>query len=101
MNDGATPELEIQTTKAFDKKLSKLPQKIQELAEAAISKSGHPLLRKKKLHRSGDLKDNSYSIRVTYNYRAIVQVDGDAWSWYWVGDHEAYDRFTGESRRGG
>jgi len=41
-------------------------------------------------HRKG-----SYSVTITMQYRAIYVVDGEANVWYWIGNHNDYERFIG------
>jgi hypothetical protein len=33
-----------------------------------------------------------YSARVTRDYRALGIVQGEGITWYWIGNHEDYDR---------
>ncbi|XZN93294.1 MAG: hypothetical protein ACM65M_10925 [Microcoleus sp.] len=33
-----------------------------------------------------------YSARISNNYRAVGQLDGDTAIWFWVGSHAEYDR---------
>lgn len=33
-----------------------------------------------------------YSVRIDRNYRALGLLDGDAIHWYFIGDHDAYER---------
>jgi hypothetical protein len=49
---------------------------------------GHPSLRFKKIHSELPI----YSARISINYRAVGQLDGDTVIWFWVGSHAEYDR---------
>jgi hypothetical protein len=81
--------------------LSKLPQGIQELADAAFKKFSedplHPALANHPLDdtHKGKHRLLSRSVSVTMRYRAIYTVHGDDVVWYWIGSHEDYNNFTG------
>lgn len=88
-------------TKRFKDLAEALPSNIQELARAAYSTflvdpldpalSNHGLDDTKRgRHRKG-----SRSVAVSYRYRAIYVVDGDANVCYWIGSHEDYNVYTG------
>lgn len=88
-------------TAGFREQLSRLPEPIQELAEAAfrlfVENPSHPSLRHHALrdsdrsrHRAG-----SFSVSITMRYRAVYVRDGDTNVWYWIGSHADYDTFTG------
>lgn len=49
----------------------------------------HPSLHFKCISRS----ENIWSVRITRNYRAIGIFEGDTVTWFWIGDHNAYERF--------
>ena len=38
-------------------------------------------------------KEHIWSIRISLGYRALGIYEGDTVTWFWVGDHEAYERF--------
>jgi len=69
-----------------------LPQPVQQQARAAYrqfqSDPSHPSLRFKKVHSTLPI----YSARVSKNYRAVVQVEGNAVVWFWIGSHSEYDQ---------
>jgi hypothetical protein len=51
----------------------------------------HPQLRFKELrHHPGH-----WSVRVTYDYRAVCKRDGDIMHWVWIGSHADFDRDFG------
>jgi len=33
-----------------------------------------------------------YSIRITLNYRALALKEGGIFYWFWIGNHDEYDR---------
>jgi hypothetical protein len=49
----------------------------------------HPSLHFKCINR----EVNIWSVRVTRGYRAIGVLDGETITWFWIGGHDAYDRF--------
>jgi hypothetical protein len=49
----------------------------------------HPSLRFKCINR----QENIWSVRVTLGYRALGLWDGDTVTWFWIGGHDAYERF--------
>lgn len=48
----------------------------------------HPNLRFKKVHPELPI----YSARIDRNHRAIGVLKGETIIWFWVGDHEEYER---------
>jgi len=38
-------------------------------------------------------KENVWSVRLSLDYRAIGVLDGDTITWFWVGNHNDYERF--------
>jgi hypothetical protein len=51
----------------------------------------HPSLRFKRV----DPEDAIYSVRIDLNYRAVGWLEQDTVIWYWIGDHDDYDRLLG------
>jgi hypothetical protein len=49
----------------------------------------HPSLRFKCINR----EENTWSVRITRGYRAIGILEGDTVTWFWIGSHDAYERF--------
>lgn len=84
------------TTKSFRDLLSQLPIDIQEKANDAYlqfqQNLNHPSLRFKKVHSSLPI----YSARITKNYRAVGQLDGDVVIWFWIGSHREYERLLSQ-----
>ena len=48
----------------------------------------HPSLRFKRV----DDKESIYSARVSNDYRALGFLEGDMVLWYWIGNHDEYER---------
>lgn len=80
------------TTARFWKHYERLPKEIMQQADEAyeIWKTNpfHPSLQFKRV----DPKDPIYSVRVGLHYRALGWLERDTIAWFWIGDHEEYDR---------
>ena len=48
----------------------------------------HPSLHFKCINQA----ENLWSIRITRNYRALGIMEGDSVTWFWIGNHNDYDR---------
>ena len=51
----------------------------------------HPSLRFKCINSA----ENIWSVRITRGVRALGILDGDTVTWFWIGGHDAYERFFG------
>lgn len=51
----------------------------------------HPSLRFKCINHAEDI----WSVRVTLGVRSLGVLDGEAVTWFWLGDHDDYKRFFG------
>jgi hypothetical protein len=51
----------------------------------------HPSLRFKCINQEEDL----WSVRVSHSVRALGILGGDTVTWFWIGGHDAYERFFG------
>ena len=51
----------------------------------------HPSLRFKCINRP----ENIWAVRVSQGYRALGVLDGNDVTWFWVGNHDDYERFFG------
>ena len=84
------------TTTGFRRLFADLPEQVQQQTRGAYRQfkenPSHPSLRFKKVHPELPI----YSARITKNYRAVGQLDGDTVIWFWVGSHAEYDKFLGE-----
>ncbi|MFK7953282.1 MAG: hypothetical protein AB8B73_10590 [Ekhidna sp.] len=80
------------TTSRFRKLKEKLPKGIQLQADNAYNtwktNSNHPSLQFKKIHERLPI----YSVRITISYRAIGRLEGDVMIWFWIGNHNDYDK---------
>ena len=84
------------TTTQFRKSFAGLPKQVQEQTRAAYRQfkenSKHPSLRFKKVQPELPI----YSARVSKNYRAVGQLEGDTVIWVWVGSHSEYDKLLSQ-----
>jgi hypothetical protein len=48
----------------------------------------HPSLRFKKVSD----RDPVYSARISLNYRSLGLLEGEAITWFWIGNHADYER---------
>ena len=84
------------TTIEFRKLFADLPEQVKKQTRAAYRQfkedPSHPSLRFKKVHPDLPI----YSARITKNYRAVGQLDGDTVIWFWVGSHADYDKLLGQ-----
>ena len=84
--------MKSRTTKQFHLAFKKLPLQVQEQARAAYRQfkknPAHPSLRFKKVHQNLPI----YSARISKNYRAVGQLDGDTVIWFWLGSHKDYEK---------
>ena len=73
-----------------------LPREIRQLAVKAyqlwLKNPRHPGLRFKRV----DSDDPIYSVRIGLNYRALDWLEQDTMIWYWIGDHNEYERLVGD-----
>ena len=88
--------MKSRTTAQFRKAFAGLPKQVQEQTREAYRKfkqnPRHPSLRFKKVHSVLPI----YSARITKNYRAIGQLEGDTIIWFWLGTHTEYDRLLSQ-----
>ena len=85
-------------SRKFDKLLSKLPSKIQNLARTAYAQwCADPL------HNSLHFKPLDtpvWSARVGDHYRAWCWASPGEWMWFWIGTHEEQNTKVAELKRG-
>ena len=69
-----------------------LPAEVQDAAQKAYrlfrENPKHPGLQFKKVHD----REPVYAVRVTVAYRAVGLLENDEVTWFWIGNHAAYDR---------
>jgi mRNA-degrading endonuclease RelE of RelBE toxin-antitoxin system len=84
------------TTIEFRKLFADLPEQVQQQVRTAYRQfkedPSHPSLRFKKVHPELPI----YSARISKNYRAVGQLEGDTVIWFWVGSHAEYDKLLGQ-----
>ncbi len=51
----------------------------------------HPSLQFKCINRN----ENLWSVRISRGYRAVGVLVGDTITWFWIGDHDGYEKFYG------
>lgn len=51
----------------------------------------HPSLRFKCINK----EENIWSVRLSLGYRALGVLDENTITWFWVGNHDDYERFFG------
>ncbi len=80
------------TSARFRSCFSSLPAHIQKQARDSYrlfkNNPQHPSLRFKPVHPSRPI----YSVRVNQSYRALGVRTGDEIVWFWIGDHDEYER---------
>lgn len=84
--------MKSRTTEAFRESLARLDENLRRRARAAFvrfqSDPGHPGLRFKKVHPEQPI----YSVRIGRGHRAVGVMADDEIVWYFLGDHEEYER---------
>ena len=84
--------MKSRTTTEFRKLFADLPEQVKEQTRTAYRQfkedPSYPSLRFKKVHPELPI----YSARISKNYRAVGQLDGDTAIWFWVGTHAEYDQ---------
>jgi mRNA-degrading endonuclease RelE of RelBE toxin-antitoxin system len=84
------------TTAQFRKAFANLPEKIQQQTGEAYRQfkenPSHISLRFKKVHPQLPI----YSARISKDYRAVGQLEGDTVIWFWVGSHADYDKLLSQ-----
>jgi len=70
----------------------RLPEPVKKSARKAFflwrDNPFHPSLHFKCVNQD----EKIWSVRITRGHRALGIVDGDTVTWFWIGDHEQYDR---------
>ncbi|OGF74397.1 hypothetical protein A2W57_02345 [Candidatus Giovannonibacteria bacterium RIFCSPHIGHO2_02_43_16] len=81
------------TTEKFELLFSKLPPHVQKSARRNLfmwmNNPSHPSLLFKKPFAGKPF----WSIRITKGYRAIGYLKSDQMFWFWIGNHDDYERF--------
>lgn len=88
--------MKSRTTAQFRKAFANLPEKIQQQTGEAYRQfkenPSHISLRFKKVHPQLPI----YSARISKDYRAVGQLEGDTVIWFWVGSHADYDKLLSQ-----
>ncbi|RLB18429.1 MAG: hypothetical protein DRG63_02470, partial [Deltaproteobacteria bacterium] len=40
-----------------------------------------------------DSREHIWSLRISHGYRALGIFEGEVVTWFWVGDHKAYEKY--------
>jgi len=84
------------TTEKFEELFIKLPLRVQKRARWCLfiwaSGPSHPSLIFKKPFENRPF----WSIRITRGYRAIGYLKGDRMFWFWIGNHDDYERMLSQ-----
>ena len=84
--------MKSRTTRSFRRLFDDLPTAVQERARRAYAlwrqDPGHPSIQFKRV--DGD--EPIYSARIGLAHRALGLLDGDTVTWFWIGDHDDYER---------
>ncbi|HYR21577.1 MAG TPA: hypothetical protein VEP30_01455 [Chthoniobacterales bacterium] len=69
---------------------NRLPQVVRELADKKFellkTEPRHPSLRLKKVRQF-------WSVRIGLHYRALAKERPEGLVWFWIGSHDAYDKY--------
>lgn len=80
---------------SFWKAYSKLTEETKENAKKAYKlwdeNPFHPSLHFKCINR----QERIWSVRISRSYRAIGVMDGETVTWFWIGNHDNYEKFFG------
>lgn len=84
--------MKSRATLKFWKLYARLPRSVQQRARKAYQmwkmNPHHPSLRFKRV----DDEEPIYSARVSDDYRVLGLLEGDTVIWYWIGNHDEYER---------
>lgn len=83
-------------TETFRRQYDQLPELIQSIAKAMyqlfLRDQWHPSFQRKKPRALEHHSPPIYEFRITRQYRALAQVDGETYYWIFIGDHTSFDR---------
>jgi hypothetical protein len=86
--------MQSRTTRQFWRLFSRLPSDAQRDARRSYrlfqSNPAHPGLQFKKLED----EDSIYSVRIGQGYRALAVMNKNRMVWYWIVNHDDYDRLV-------
>jgi hypothetical protein len=88
--------MKSRATRQFWKHFERLPTDIQRKAYKAYRLwRRNPSAKGLYFKRVSGVAEPLYSVRIGMRYRALGLLDGDTLYWYWIGDHDEYDRALG------
>ena len=83
-------------TDTFWQQYNALPERIKRIARATyqqfLQDPWYPSFRRKKPRALEHHQPSIYEFRITRQYRALCQVEGEEYVWIFIGDHVAFDR---------
>lgn len=82
------------TLPSFWDHYTQLNQDVKHQAKKAFrlwSENPFPSLRFKCINK----QENIWAVRVSLGYRAIGVMDQNTGTWFWIGDHDQYEKFFG------
>ena len=86
--------MKSQAAPKFWKFYARLPRSVQQQARKAYqlwkANPHHPSLHFKRV----DNQEPIYSARVSNDYRVFGFIEGDTVLWYWIGNHNEYERLS-------
>ena len=85
--------MKFQTVASFWNSYELLPPEAKKAARKAYrlwqENPFHPSLHFKCI----DSREHIWSLRISRGYRALGIFEGDVVTWFWIGDHEAYEKY--------
>ncbi|MBC8185810.1 hypothetical protein H8E88_32385 [candidate division KSB1 bacterium] len=85
--------MKSETLPSFWDAYNSLEQRIRIKAKKAfklwLQNPNHPSLKFKCINS----KEKIWSVRVTLSYRALGTLESDTVTWFWIGRHDAYERY--------
>lgn len=87
--------MKSETLPSFWEHYAKLDKRTKNQARKAYllwkENSFHPSLHFKCINS----EENIWSVRISKGYRAIGVLDNDTVTWFWIGDHDDYEKYFG------
>lgn len=77
--------------KGYTKLDFRLKQQTKKAYQLWLENPFHPSLHFKCINQS----ESIWSVRITRGIRAIGIMDGDTVTWFWIGNHDDYEKFFG------
>jgi hypothetical protein len=87
--------MKSQTVPSFWGKYERLEEFLKKQARKTfalwLENPFHPSLHFKCIN----VRENTWAVRISRGYRAVGVLDKDTITWFWVGDHDEYEKFFG------